>query len=130
MDNPSAQSAVVNPEEVVELNPEAGSSTGTESPGGSVADPNAGQEKLYAGRFKTPEELEEHYKLSSQEGVRLSGELKRVMAVIQGLQNPQGAGTKPQTKGFEGFFDADTESALKWFIQNHLTGYAQSQKSE
>jgi len=46
------------------------------------------EETLYAGRFKTPEELEDAYKASSQEGIRLAGEVKRLMTQSQQAQTP------------------------------------------
>lgn len=47
------------------------------------------QERLYAGRFKTPEELEEHYKYSSNEGIRLAQEVKRLNAELQQARTPK-----------------------------------------
>ncbi len=87
------------------------------------------EEKLYAGRFKTPEELEEHYKLSSTEGQRLAAEVKRLQSLVKGASAQP---MQPHNKqgGYDGFFDNDTDKALEWKIQNLLTSYAQSQKSE
>ena len=46
------------------------------------------EEKLYAGRFKTPEDLEEAYKSSSGEGIRLAQEVKRLTQMVQSALTP------------------------------------------
>jgi hypothetical protein len=96
--------------------------------------PVEGEPKLYAGRYRTPEELEEGYKNSSTEGKRLFAEVQRLQAIVQKAQG-QGTtqpGSQPQPKGqgYENFFDKDTSEAIKWVIRNNLHEFAQSQKSE
>lgn len=87
------------------------------------------QPKLFAGKYKTPEELEEAYTNSNREATRMAQELKRLNAVVQQIQSKPVNQQKPTT-GFESFFDDDTREAIKWYIQNALAEFAQSQKSQ
>jgi len=112
----------INPEEEDVLEPAAGQ----EAPVGEVS--VEGEPKLYAGRYKTPEELEEGYKNSSTEGKRLFAEVQRLTQLVKGT-GAQPA-SQPKGKGYEDFFDKDTAEAIKWYIQNHITQFAQSQSSE
>jgi hypothetical protein len=126
------------PNGVTQVNPNPNPENLEPADGGGV-DANGQQittvdqpEKLYAGRFKTPEELEEHYKLSSTEGQRLAQEVKRLQALVRTADVTKTDTSQPQSKqgGYDSFFDKDTSEAIKWYIRNHITEFAQSQKSE
>lgn len=80
MENPIDPKGAGNPTEVVE--------EAVEHPGGTPGAQPAQEEKLYAGRFKTPEELESAYKNSSTEGQRLAQEVKRLQTELQQAKTP------------------------------------------
>ena len=102
MDNLDVKSTVENPEEQ--------QPTGTET-----VTPQ--EEKLYAGRFKTPEELETGYKQSSQEGVRLSQEVKRLTGLLQQAQTPKEAQViKDKIDDLAQYFDPETAKILKTYV--------------
>lgn len=111
-----------NPEETGQLNPEEGQQEGeagtanTETP-----EEPAGEEKLYAGRFKTPEELEEAYKLSSNEGIRLAGEVKRLTTEFQQAQTPvEKEEVRDKINDLSQHFDEDTAKILENYVNNRL----------
>jgi len=60
-----------------------------EHPGGTPGAKPVEEERLYAGRFKTPEELEVGYKNSSTEGQRLAQEVKRLQVELQQARTPE-----------------------------------------
>ena len=109
-----------------------------QEPIGGQAEPVGGTQgveepRLFAGRYKTPEELEEGYKQSSNEGKRLFQEVQRLNAIVQSFQKqgtPQQGQPQGKQGGYDGFFDVDTLAALKWLINGHLTEYSQARESE
>ncbi len=88
--------------------------------------------KLYAGKYKTPEELEEAYSNSNKEATRMAQEIKRLSGIAQTAGRPsvKPEVSNPEKSGFAGFFDKDTEAAINWLFQNHITDFATSQKSQ
>lgn len=90
--------------------------------------------RLYAGKYKTPEEIEQGYIESNKEATRMAQEIKRLTRILQTNQaerTPANSVTPNTAKtNFEGFFEKDTEAALKWLVQNHITDFATSQKSQ
>lgn len=83
--------------------------------------PPEGEEKLYAGRFKTPEELEESYKHSSQEGIRLAQENKRLQTELQQAQTPKEvAEIKEEIVDLNKHFDADTAKVISEYVDGKI----------
>ena len=109
MENPNDPKGVGNP--VVE-----------EEQAGQILEGSEGaQEKLYAGRFKTPEELEEAYKLSSGEGVRLNQELKRLQTQLQQASTPKDKeAIEEQITDLTKHFDPETARILSGYFKNLL----------
>ena len=94
-----------------------------EHPGGTPgAQPVETQEdKLYAGRFKTPEELEEAYKLSSGEGVRLNQELRRLQTQLQQASTPkEKAEIREEITDLTKHFDPETARILNGYVENRI----------
>ncbi len=98
-----------------------------EGEGQGEGQPAVEEPRLLAGKYKTPEELEEAYANSNREATRMAQVLKQLTAQLTGKPTVQPDG--PAKTGFEGFFDKETGDALKWLIQNHLAEFATSQKS-
>lgn len=116
------ETPVTPPKEPEELNPKGQQPEGGKEPEGTPpATPTTPEpeEKLYAGRFKTPEELEEHYKLSSQEGIRLASEVKRLTGMVQSALTP-GEKKEVQEKvtDLTKHFDAETARVLSSYFGN------------
>ena len=80
LNNERGEVVVGNPEETEELNPDGSKKE-------AVVE-EVVEEKLFAGRFKTPEELETGYKESSQEGIRLAQEVRRLSTELQQAKTP------------------------------------------
>ena len=111
MDNPNTQTVEGN-QEGQQQQPTA---TGTETT--ETSQPLGQEEKLYAGRFKTPEELEEHYKLSSQEGIRLNQENQRLNQLMQQFQRARTPAKQEAIRGkiddvLSKHFEPDTAKVL------------------
>jgi len=133
---------------VTQTNPEENS--GSVTPGseeevsqypGSVSDGSEeGQqqatERLYAGRYKTPDELEAGYKESQREATRMAQELKRMQQVLQSVQSKPG--TSPKTEDIPDFvkaFEPETAKNLqamiryeaKKLVEDSLSRYSSAQ---
>lgn len=94
---------------------------------GQVAEGQQGEPRLFAGKYKTQEELEEAYINSNREATRMAQVLKQLTAQLTGKPAVKTDGSVKV--GYEEFFDKETGDALKWLIQNHLAEFATSQKS-
>lgn len=93
------------------------------------------EEKVYAGRFKTPEELEEAYRYSSQEGIRLAQELNRLKQQLQQAQTPkQVEAIQDKIDDLTQYFDPETAKVLtgyfKGMLQKELQNFQQQSKSQ
>lgn len=80
------------------------------------------QERLYAGRFKTPEELENAYKNSSTEGQRLATRARQLEFELQQARTPREA-EKIQDKidDLNKYFDPETAKVLGGWHRNETT---------
>ena len=106
-----------NPTEVVEtLTPIE------EHPGGTPAGvtPEA-EEKLYAGKYKTPEELEEAYSNSNREATRMAQELKRLNTLLQQARTPEKReAIQEEITDLTKHFDPETARILSGYFKNML----------
>jgi len=112
MENPNDPKGAGNPvveEEIVEH------PGGT--PGGATHEQQ--EEKLYAGRFKTPEELEGAYKNSSTEGQRLAQEVKRLQTELQRATTPAKKEViQDKIDDLTKHFDPETARILNGYFDN------------
>ena len=127
------------PEGTEELNPEGQQLEGAEGAGGKTPETPEGQEevKIYAGRFKSPEEMETAYKHSSQEGIRLAGEVRRLQQMVQSAITPaQKQEAADKVTDLTKHFDPETSRVLdeyfeglveKRFAKNNQENKAQSE---
>lgn len=90
------------------------------------------EERLYAGRFKTDTELEEGYKQSSQEGIRLAQEVKTLREQLS--QPKQKEVIQDKLDDLSGYFDADTAKVISGYterkIQAALNQYTEKSQAE
>lgn len=86
---------------------------------GTPLTPPVEEEKLLAGRFKTPEELETAYKESSTEGQRLAGEVKRLTQMVQSALTPtEKKEVADKVTDLTKHFDTETARVLSSYFGN------------
>lgn len=79
------------------------------------------KEKLYAGVFKSPEELEEGYVNSNREATRMAQEIKRLTTLIQQAQTPKEVNAiQDKVDDLTKYFDAETAKILSGYFKNLL----------
>ena len=126
MDNQTSQTEGLNPEA------QEGQQQGTEQgTGQETSGQQEQQEKLYAGRFKTPEELEEAYKHSSTEGQRLNQRMKQLEQQLAQARTPaRKEAIQEKIDDLEKYFDKDTSRVLKGYIDNRLSEFQTSTQGQ
>lgn len=113
------ETPVSTPKEPEELNPPVIEQPPKETEEKPPVTPPVEEEKLYAGRFKTPEELEDAYKHSSTEGQRLSGEVKRLTQMVQSALTPgEKKEAEEKVTDLTKHFDPETARVLSNYFGN------------
>ena len=88
-------------------------------PEGTPPVPPVEEEKLFAGRFKSPEELEDAYKHSSTEGQRLAGEVKRLTQMVKSSLTPgEKKEVEDKVTDLTKHFDPETSRVLSNYFGN------------
>ncbi len=123
------------PKEPEGLNPPEGGQPPKEPEGTPPVTPLVKEEKLYAGRFKDPEELEVAYKESSTEGQRLAGEVKRLTQMLQSSLTPgEKKEVEEKVTDLTKHFDTETARVLdgyfKSLVDNRFATNNQATKEE
>ena len=94
----------------------------TEHPGGTlegVTHEETQEEKLYAGKYKTPEELEEAYTNSNREATRMAQELKRLNTLLQQASTPEKKeAIEEKIDDLTKHFDPETARILQGYFGN------------
>jgi len=130
MDNPNAQTAEGN-QEIQQQQTQTATQQATQE--------GTQQERLYAGRYKTPDELENAYKFSSQEGIRLAQEVQRLNGLLQQAQTPQQReAIQDKIDDLNKYFDPETAKIISGYVDRKvekrvteaLDNYRQQTKSQ
>ena len=96
---------------------------GVEHPGGTpgVTHEEAREEKLYAGKYKTPEELETAYTNSNKEATRMAQELKRLNTQLQQASTPlKKEAIQDKIDDLTKHFDPETARILTGYFDNRI----------
>ena len=115
MENPNDPKGTGNPVEVIE--------EVVEHPGGTPGAKSTVEqkEKLYAGVFKTPEELETGYVNSNKEATRMAQEIKRLNTLVQQANTPkEKAVVQDKIDDLTQHFDPETARILSGYFKNLL----------
>ena len=119
----NAQEGIVEPEEQ-QLNAD----------GTPKVTPEVEPEKLYAGKYKTPEELESAYASSNSEATRMAQEIKRLNTLQQKAPPVQKEAIQDKIDDLSKYFDPETAKILTNYtndrIANAITKERQSWKGE
>jgi len=79
------------------------------------------EERLYAGKYKTPEELEGAYESSNREATRMAQEIKRLTTLSQQTLTPEKKeAIQDEINDLTKYFDPDTAKILTGYIDNKL----------
>ncbi len=110
MDNLEVKTTEENPQEEQQTTQEEQTSTEQQQ-----------EEKLFAGRFKTAEEMETGYKESSQEGIRLAKEVTRLTTELQQAKTPkEESEIKEEFVDLNKHFDANTAKVLSGYVSEQI----------
>lgn len=94
---------------------------GQENTGTEKVNQERQEEKLYAGVFKTPEELEQGYVNSNKEATRMAQELKRLNAQLQQASTPaKREEIREEITDLTKHFDPETARILSGYFKNLL----------
>jgi len=81
--------------------------------------PIAEEEKLYAGKYKTPEELEAGYENSNREATRMAQEIKRLTGMVQSALTPgEKKEVEDKVTDLTKHFDGETARVLSNYFNN------------
>mgnify|MGYP001576178020 FL=1 len=96
-------------------------------------DPNAGNqdaERVYAGKYKTVEDLESGYTNANRENTRMAQELARLNQQLQAAQTPKQA-EKIQDKIDDlSYFDPETGKALSGYVQKQIAAALEKSQND
>ena len=104
----------INPEEENLAPPVVEQPEGTE-----IVTPIAEEEKLYAGKYKTPEELEAGYENSNREATRMAQEIKRLTQMVQSALTPtEKKEVEDKVTDLTKHFDGETARVLSSYFNS------------
>ena len=86
-----------------------------------VVTPEVTEEKLYAGKYKTPEELETAYQSSNSEATRMAQEIKRLNTLIQKVPPKQKEAIQDKIDDLSKYFDPDTAKILTNYTNDKIS---------